>query len=43
MVMALLGAQLMLFGMIGRRLPDLLRAVSGLPVQSGEAARLMRA
>ncbi len=33
MLMALVTAQLILFGMIGRRLPDLSRALAGLPVQ----------
>ena len=49
MLLALLVAQIMLFTMIGRRLPDLVRALAGLPPrvcaapQSAEVARLMRA
>ena len=45
MLMALLVAQFMLFGMIGRRLPDLLRALAGLPIrpQSRTASRWLRA
>jgi hypothetical protein len=49
MLLALVVAQVMLFGMIGRRLPDIARALAGLPVrprgadQSAAVARLMRA
>lgn len=43
MLAAFLIAQGSLLTMVARRLPDLMRALSGPPAQSGAAARLMRA
>ena len=45
MLLALVVAQFSVFKMIGRRLPDLLRALAGVPAspQSADERRLMRA